>query len=216
MSNNFISLLLNICLACTGVMLLVGMGEVIFKKIKTHPEIARKAIHISTGMFIATFAYWMSYEAIFVTGFIMMLGNLLNRRVKLVKSINDVKRKTKGDVLFALGVMLLAVLEPKASVYMVAMLHVAFCDAVAALAGELLAKDRGVYYIFGNRKSILGTAAFFVSSLTLVTLFAVYTGASVMTALYIVPLVTVLENILSGGYDNALLPFVVALYLSTL
>ena len=131
------------------------------------------------------------------------------------KAINDVKRKTWGDVLYALGIGLTATLTRDPWIFAVAILFMSLSDGMAGLVGTHYGKSSR-YIIFGNKKSIVGTLAFILCS------FAILIGVQSVHSLAITPVMFVvlpfmaaaLENLGALGSDNILIPVLVVLALS--
>jgi phytol kinase len=140
---------------------------------------------------------------------------LLSQRYNIFKAINDVKRKTWGDVLYALGIGLTATLTRDPWIFAVAILFMSLSDGMAGLVGVHYGK-KSQYTVFGNKKSIAGTLAFILCS------FAILIGIQTVHTLEISPLMFVilpfmaaaLENLGSLGSDNILIPVLVVLALS--
>ena len=101
-----------------------------------------------------------------------------------------------------------------------AILILGVSDALAAIVGKKYGKNSG-YLVFGQKKSVVGSIAFFCSALIIVTGFAVVTGISftISTTLLVLVttlLVTITENLGVYGSDNLLIPLVAVVLLNRL
>jgi dolichol kinase len=209
--------MLDIVVSALCIIAIVAGGEYLFRNRKVPAEIARKSIHASCGVFIAFLPLWMSYQAIVALSILLVLGNIANHKLKKLKSISSIKRQSRGDVIFGIGIMLCAMFEPPAWIFIAAVLHLAIADSLAAVVGEVIVKRRGSYHILGNHKTVFGTITFAFVSLLVVGVAALLSGTELSLQLLWVPLIaTVTENLSSGGYDNATIPFFVMIFLMTL
>ncbi len=60
---------------------------------------------------------------------------MLSRKLRIFNVIRAVKRKTWGDVLFAVSLGALAIISPTKYVFTAAALHMSLADGLAALIG---------------------------------------------------------------------------------
>jgi dolichol kinase len=99
-------------------------------------------------------------------------------------------------------------------------LHLSLADGIAALVGVRYLKRFG-YKVFGQPKTVIGTAVFFVTSLLIITATmltdpAAY-GQNVQLVVLLLPLgATFIENIAIYGTDNLLVPAAVIVILNAL
>lgn len=149
-----------------------------------------------------------------------MLVNLLNHKIKFFHAIRSVRRKSWGDVLFGVGVLAVAVFQPDPWLFAIAVLQVSLADGLAAVIGVKYGDKHGKYYLFGQPKSIAGSAAFLVVSAVILVagLFAssyFVDPLQLWPALIMLPLLLVcLENLAVFGADNLVLPLATLYILS--
>jgi dolichol kinase len=96
-------------------------------------------------------------------------------------------------------------------------LHVGLADGFAAVVGTTYGKNNQ-YKVFGQTKSLAGTATFYIFSLLITTAVVVLDHGAFASPLLIVllmpPLATALENVGIYGSDNLILPLFVATFLA--
>jgi dolichol kinase len=192
--------------------------ELLWKTKKITPEIARKIIHIVAGSFIAFWPFFMSWQTIQLLSLAMFIVVYLSHHFGIFKAIHGVKRSTNGELLYPVGIGIIALLQPPEWVFAAALLHLAIGDGLAAIIGVRYGQNNQ-YKIGDHIKSLAGSLAFFVvSALIIVTVYAINletVSASGIAILFCLPvLVTLIENFFVGGLDNVLVPLAVTLVLS--
>jgi len=193
------------------------ISEILWHTSHLKGEFARKFVHIVAGTYIAFLPFVLSYNWILLFGIGFVLINILNRYTKIFNSFHAIRRKSFGDVMFGLSVIVCAYIAPSNWVFMAAILHVSLADGLAAIVGSRYGKKS--YKILGHKKTLVGTSTFILSSL-IIFLFALYGGEltlaySVLPLLLVGPFVTAaVENISGYGTDNLTLPLTVLLLFS--
>lgn len=195
--------------ACLVILLILLLSEYLWRKKVLKHEHARKFVHIVTACWIAVWPMFLSLRMIQLLSIALLVVVLIATRLKIFKSIRDVKRKSYGDISFALGIGFSAVVAPSPLLFSVAILHIGLADGLAALVGQKLGtKNR--YTIFGQEKSIAGTATFAVISLCILA--ALLIAATPEPLLFAPVLITLpialalAENISPYGLDNVVVP----------
>lgn len=174
-------------------------------------EWTRKLVHMGGGIVCGAFP-WLFESHWSVLGLAALSAGTLTmgRRARLLPSVTDVDRHSRGELWFPAAVYLLFVVARHQPIYYAISLAVlVFSDAAAALIGR--AYGRLAYAVGEDRKSIEGSAVFFV-----VTFLAVHLalllgtsmdrGASVLVAAQIALLVASFEAISMRGNDNIVVP----------
>lgn len=207
-------LMIQAVLAAAGIAGILALSEIFWKKARIKDELARKFVHITCGTFIAFLPFWVDYTWIIVLAIGFIIANIANRYVSIFHAIHTVRRKSWGDVLFGVGVLLVALFEPPAWLFTVAILQVSLADGFAALTGVTYGEKHGKYYLFSQPKSIIGSATFLASS---ALIFGLAFGAvsyfadplSMWPVLVMLPLLLVCaENLAVFGMDNLALPLI--------
>ncbi len=201
------------------VFIILLVSEVLWKLGRLKGELARKFIHIFVGVFVAFWPFYMEFKWIRLISLAFLGVIYISRELKLFHAIEDVKRKTWGDMFFAIGIGLCAVLAPTPWIFTAAILHLSLADGLAAIVGERFgAQNR--YKIFGQVKSVAGTLSYWLISLGIMTFTvgAGLIGFNQMVWLLILGLpvsAALLENVSPRGTDNIIVPLFVTITLSS-
>lgn len=199
------------------VLLLLLLTEYLWRSNSLRGESARKLIHIIVGSYVAFWPFMIGFEAVQIisAAFLLVIG--ISLKFGIFKAIHGVARKTWGEVLFAVGVGLIAVLTDDPWVYAACILHMSLADGFAALAGMKWGKNN-TYYIDKYKKSFVGTAVFWFCSLLITGLAVANIPALQQNAvayLLWLPIATsITENVGINGTDNVLVPLLVFVALS--
>jgi len=193
-------------------LLVFVLTEVCTKWLQLNSDLTRKIAHIISGIITFFTPFYLTKWEIFSIGIIFFFLLILTKRFKLIPSIHSVQRKTLGEMYFPLAIAISALLFLPFDViaFQFGILILGISDAVAALVGLRFGKHS--YKILGNKKSLEGSLAFFITS-CLIMLGLI--GNFNYNFLFIVFLLTFVEFALVFGLDNLILP-VLAGYLFTL
>ncbi|MCA9330758.1 hypothetical protein KC957_01815 [Candidatus Saccharibacteria bacterium] len=190
---------------------LLGMlcAEYLRRKKLIRNEEARKTVHFLHAVAIAVWAYFLpNYWPIIVVECLALLLVLMEKKLNILPGLRAVGRLSYGEVLFLVGVILLALLAPSYSHFVIVMLHLGIADAVAAVVGKRIKSP--IYKIRGHTKSAAGSLACFAASLGIFTSYLMYTDqlmwGNFMSVALAAILVTVVENISPMGSDNLTIP----------
>jgi dolichol kinase len=194
-------------------------GEVLWHKKILRGESARKFIHSSAGAFIATWPFFIDFKIIQIWSVVALAVVFIVRKYGLVKVGYDVKRTSYGELWYLVAVLLAASVTTTPWIFMVAILHMALADSLAAVIGKRFGKGNS-YEILNATKSVVGTAVFYVVSLVLTGIFLHYNMIQykhvALGLLFCLPiLATAAENFAPYGLDNLLVPGIVAIVLVT-
>lgn len=211
----------------------IGVSEILRKILKFDPEVTRKVVHISVGLVVfPTPLIFQSSIPVIAIALFFIVVNFLSLKLKVFKGMDSVERQTYGTVYYPLAFLLLvlAFWKNHPAIISISMLILALGDAFAAIVGESV-KNPKFYNLTGDRKSVQGSFAMFVTSLLIVLIFLTLTNnsklwwgeflnlsvekiilISILTALF----VSVVEGLGSYGFDNLFIPFASAFMLHTL
>ncbi|MEO9531779.1 MAG: hypothetical protein ABJG68_13445 [Crocinitomicaceae bacterium] len=223
--------------AYSGIFLvLFALGEFLYHKVSVPIEITRKFVHIGTGIICLSFPFFLEshWSVLFLTvSFAVIL--VLSKKYQLLKSINAVRRATSGAMLFPLVIYLMfwvysiygqhnitgQHLEHQefsrfslggTIFYFLPILILSVSDPVAALFGKKWSYGR--YSVWGNRKTVVGSSAFFGSAFILSAFFVIPNtinlNCGLLICLCVAAASTALEAISDKGYDNLFIPLSVA------
>jgi len=207
--------MIGMLIAAAGTALVLIIGEYLWRKHILRGENARKFIHITAASYAAFWPYFVSRQNIALLSLVFILALITIKKLKLFRSIHEVKRATYGEIWYAVSIGVLALLFKDNVIYAIAVLHMALADGFAAIVGTNL-KHRAKHFIFnGYTKSIAGSLTFIAISFTLNLTYWTLASSSSLTNLYISP---VLYSLLSAlvlafteiaapkGSDNVVVP----------
>lgn len=198
------------------VFLLLCISELLWRLGDFHPEYTRKFVHISVGSFVAFWPLFLSRNQIVGLSVAFVAIVAITNYLGVFKAMRSVQRPTWGEVFFAAAVGVLALVAHGGWIYMAALLHMSLADGLAAIIGTKFGR-RTRYHVFGHPKSLVGTVTFFIVSLAILNGYAFFTPADF--SLWFVPIAlaaTVIENLAIRGFDNLLVPVLIAVALNLL
>lgn len=174
-------------------------------------ELTRKLVHVGGGLVVMTFP-WVFTSRWTVLGLAAAFAFLLwgSRRVGLLRSVHGVERTSEGALCYPLAVvMLFTVGFERPVLYVIAVLVLVVADTAAALLGS--AYGRTTYFVEQDRRSFEGSVSFFVTTflsvhLPLLLATDVSRGVSVLLALHVALVATLLEGVSLRGTDNLMVP----------
>jgi phytol kinase len=196
-------------LAATVLALLVGGIGLLARRFAWEAEAARKASHVAVGIaclalpwLFADVAPVLALAAVACAG-LAALRAVPRLRVRFGAALHGIARTSYGEFAFVAGVALAFVLaHGDVPAYVAAILALTCGDAVAALVGRRF--GRHAYALGRARKSVEGSAAFFVVALLAC---AAFPRAESVAAIAAFALATTLAEAFAGdGLDNAAIP----------
>jgi dolichol kinase len=214
----------NLALALIPVGIILILSELLWQKKIIIGERARKFIHILAGTWMAFWPLYLPFDGIFILGCIALTLLVYSRITKLFHAIYSVKRKTYGDIFFAIGILVCAYLGQESWIFTTSILLLALADGGAAVVGRYYGL-KNQYLVFGNenlRKSVAGTIAFLIFSYTSIAIGWLLGGGDVIAdniiaILLILPVGSaILENTMPYGLDNLTTPLFATLLLNSL
>jgi len=198
------------------VFLVLVLAEYLSRYKGIHSELTRKFVHVVVGTFVAFWPFFLSWRQIqfLALGFLVVVAASI--KLDIFRAVHAVRRNTSGEFLFAIVIGLLAFITTNPWVFAAAMLHLSIGDGLAAIIG-LLWGDDNKYKVFGHTKTVIGSLAFFFTSLLIVIGYAILSGApySATTIIALPVMATIAENVAVRGADNLVLPLLVALVLTS-
>lgn len=171
-------------------------------------ESARKSVHIAHALVIGSWPFFANYKAVIIGEIVSLFLVLAARKLGLFKHFREVERLSWGEFFFPVAVIIMAVFEPSEWLFLAAVLHFGLADALAAIIGNR-AKSQ-TYVIFGHKKSLVGTAVFWLTSFIICSWYIFgHTAPETMLLplALVVPTVTAAaENLSPWGSDNMTVP----------
>ena len=188
--------------------------SVVFKKFnKNSKEITRKIIHIGIGPLIpiAQLLKIDQISALIFTGVVSLMV-LINYGYKIFPTIEDVERKSYGTLFYCLSLFILISLfwnkDPLSLI--TGFFIMTFGDGLAGLIGKSFNSSSWIF--LKQRKSLLGTVAMFITSLTVVcTIGYIQQNSFYYSYFTIAFIATILEQFSVLGIDNFIVPISSAL-----
>ena len=190
---------------------LLAIAELWRRRRAPPAEWTRKFVHTGGGV-VAAFLPWLfaSHWTVLLLAAFLTLLFVTPRRRRLFPSVSAVERTTRGEIWFPVGVYLLfAIARHQPVFYLVALSGLGLSDTAAALLGRVY--GRTTYTVEGGRKSLEGSAAFFlVTFLAVHLMLLLFTSterwASVTVAVQVALLTASFEAISLRGSDNLIVP----------
>ena len=205
----------NSCLTIAGWLAIVfGLTFICKKKFPNKQELSRKIIHIGSGPIIPL-AWWLdiSRELSIVIASIITVTLLINHRIRLIASIEDIQRQSIGTIAYGLSITLLLICfwPTHAASVTAGILVMAFGDGFAGLIGREVKSKK--WHILGQQKSFAGTLTMFlVGGSVLIVISLITSQPFEPLNLFIIScLAVLLEQISWWGIDNLTVPIGVAL-----
>lgn len=204
-------------LAVLVVFVLLAGCELWWRRRDVHGEFSRKFIHVTVGSFVAFWPFFLSWNQIRLLSVAFLIVVLISKQLQIFKAIHSVQRPTWGEIFFALAVGVVTFITHDKWVYMAALLQMSLADGLAAVMGVRYGLGRA-YKVLGHTKTLIGSATFYIISVTILVAF-VHFSTMMLTIPAILALAfaaTIIENFGVQGFDNLLVPVVVALGLRAL
>ena len=180
-------------------------AEFLKRKFSLPSAFTRRAIHIGTAIVAGVAPIFVTKGEIFWVSIIFAIILFIGRAYHLFSAIHSVERHTFGEVYLPLGVAFTALffLPQNIQAFQFGIFIMGISDAIGGLVGEKFGKHP--LSIFGNKKTMEGSLAFFVVSLALTAIFA----PLISYKLILVPVIlTLVELCFVYGLDNLVLPIV--------
>jgi dolichol kinase len=199
---------------------LIGISELLHRKLGVKPEHSRKFLHISGGSMCLLFpSIFNSHWWLLVLAVIAFSILLITYRKKLLPSVHRTKRYSFGSVLFPIPVylcFLFAQLQQNFLFFYIPVSLLAISDTAAEMGGNTWGHKTKQF--FGGQKTLAGSISFFITAflvcyiwLNVVTLFP---APEAMKISIIISVSTAIaETITLHGWDNLSVPAVATVVL---
>lgn len=203
--------MLGVAICIAGVVAILLVAELLWRQNILRGELQRKFVHIVGGVFVAFWPWLISWETIQLIGLVLLAGVIANRFKQISHFRGNVHRVTYGDIFSPLAIISCAMLTTTPLFFTIAILHLALADGLAAVIGTSFGK-KTAYKVFGQRKTIIGTMTFWISSLVIVGFYLPLASDAVLFEHYslllvvLPPFLAALENLSVYGSDNITVP----------
>lgn len=189
-------------------------GEVLFRLFHVAAEVTRKVIHIGAGLVCLLLPLqFQQQEPVLVLCALFAAILALSRPLGFLPSLDSVGRPSQGSLYFPLAVWLCFTMQLDRGdqlYFYLPILLLTFGDAAAALAGRRW--PRHPYPVWGEKKTLEGSAAFFGVSAVIAVLLLAFQGGPMFglaAGLSCALAGTLAEAVSPRGLDNLSVPLVV-------
>jgi phytol kinase len=206
---------MKVLLTVLGIFIVLLLNEILWRKRKAHSEFSRKFVHVTVGVFVAFWPFFLTWRQIELLSLAFLIVVVSSKALRIFNAIHSVQRPTWGEVCFALSVGIVAIATHDKWIYMASLLQMGLADGLAAVVGVRFGRSNS-YLFFGHAKSVAGTITFFITSLVILSVYMHFSGAQ-LSPLYIVLvafIASLFENASVQGLDNLSVPLVTALLLT--
>jgi len=179
-------------------------------------EITRKLVHVLGGCIALLLPALFAWRGtVPILGGLFALALLVTRRTRLLDSVHRVERVSVGEIVYPIGIAatyLAAGYAGRPIFYGAAVMTLAVADAAAGLIGSRWGRHR--FRVFGDAKSVEGSAGFFLCGLFVVGAALTIEGSSSVMQVVLLAGSTALagmfaELLAPRGGDNVAIPLVV-------
>ena len=215
-----IMLIMIVPVLCVGaIFIFLCAAELLWRMRIIRGESSRKFVHIIIGSFVAFWPFLMSWRAIQFISIAFLAVIIISRQFHVFQAIHNVRRKTWGEILFAVSIGLLPFFSSSRLVFAAAVLHMSLADGLAGLIGTKYG-DGSRFSMFGQAKSLLGSLTFAAVSYAIVLGFFKASRLAglddINWVVIMLPiLATLLETASVKGTDNIVVPLLVAQVLNS-
>ena len=190
-----------IILASIFFLIIFVASEVMHRRLRVKAEITRKLAHILSAIILVFLPFFMSMVDISIIALMFIIVLLISAKLKIFKSIHNVKRKTYGEILFPFGVLVVLIFSNSTLIFQLAMLILGFSDTAAELIGKQFGKKK----FLSNNSTVAGSLAFFSVTIIILSFFN-NIGLNFADKIIIGIALTTVEALSNYGFDNLLIP----------
>jgi phytol kinase len=180
--------------------------EVLKRKKILSANSTRRIIHLGAAIIAFSFPIYLSLAQALIMCFIILMIMSFSRSISLLSHIHAVERKTWGEIFYPLGMMVVVLLFlPHNPVnYRIVILILGISDLLANIIGTHWGSK--YFILFGGKKTIEGTLAFFVSIFVILLAFKIALPIAILISL----VTSLVEFVSPYGSDNLTIPIVVS------
>jgi phytol kinase len=209
----------------TAFLVLFALAELCYHKLHWQGEHSRKLVHMGTGLLTLLFPILLnSFWSVFLLCALFLIILLSSLKFNLLKSINDIDRKSYGSILYPIIVCIIfyfyqqlsnkqaSCSDEKYNYFYLPILIMALCDPIAALVGKRW--PMGKIKLGNETKTLAGAAGFISIAFILCFIFVpmslnLQSGLAFWFTCFAIAFGTCITELFSKkGFDNFLIPFV--------
>lgn len=182
---------------------ILAVPEVLVRRGKLSTDISRRLAHILSGLF-AVVMWGLFSPFVFLVCLLLLLAVItLSYTKNVLRSVHNVKRKTKGEIYLPLGILVaFIVADGNPAIFIPAVLIMTFADTAAGVASDIRRL---------GRPSKTGSMLFFGIAFVILMYF---TAISVVGGIVIASILTITEKVSPFGSDNLAVPLAAAVLLA--
>ncbi len=210
--------------------LLTLVGQQFADKYSKDNESFRKLFHVMHALALAGLAFvvplsWIMVLEVLFFGSMIVTRYLVENKNNVLKWVGYMSRAYKvgrisyGEFFYPASVILIVLLAESKWEFAAAVLILGLADTAAAFVGKKYGK-RTAYTILGQKKSLIGSLAFFVVTMVILAWFTLaapqVAPVGVLALAMAGVLITVTENVGVYGSDNLLIPVAAVLLLNAM
>lgn len=200
------------------IILAIFISDFVFKSnINLSKELERKVGHIGFGVIAMSAPFMMDakWEFIVITLYLSMWFVVIRIHPYFKGGLYDVihlkSRKTSGDILFVIAVLIMWIFIQNSVLYLVLVGVITLADSTASLVGRLFPIQK--YKIAGSTKSIGGSLSFLIVTLAIFLVSHQFLPYSVTRFLLAALAATFAEAASGYGLDNITIPVAIFIFL---
>ena len=214
-----------ISLLFLGIIVLLGLSEIVRRHLNWPIEFSRKFVHISTGilLFFAPILIESSLPFVIIA-LLFIIINYIALKKGFLKGMNG-QRATFGTIFYPISFLILVLFawQDYKTIIIISMMIMAIGDALAAIAGESLPGTHN-YLLITEEKTIEGSTTMFVASTIIIfvvlKLNPLHSSVVAYSSFYILWIAiitavisTIAEALSTKGSDNLSVPLFSAIIL---
>ena len=156
------------------------MMDYVKKWFSLESEDSRKIVHVSSLLTVCTWPFFLENYGIYIICILFILINIYTKKAGMFKAVHTVRRATIGAEILPVGIMISTFffLPENRTSFIYGILIVCFSDLMAELVGKKLKFYE--YKIFGQKKSLGGSIAFFISTFLITYGMLIYLGTDII------------------------------------
>jgi len=137
---------LKLAIIVTIFLLIFIFVEGLQRKFDLKFETSRKLAHISSGIIVFFFPYYLSVSEIIALSAVFAVSLIISKFFNILPSIHKVERRTFGEIFFPLGIGICAFyfLPDEPLSFQFGIMVLTFSDSLAALVGEKFGRHKVV------------------------------------------------------------------------
>ena len=204
--------ILGLIISFTYIFLLIFASTLISKK---NGELSRKFVHIGvSNWWIIAIIFFQNVILASIVPAMFVILNYISYKKNIFSSIEREEKNSLGTVYYAISCLVLTLVSFLYFKNMlfggIGMLAMGYGDGFAAIFGNKFNSMK--YYVFGQKKTLIGSLTMFVFTFAIVSILTLAYGQfSIVNVLLITTFATIIEAVSPLGIDNLTVPLLTTL-----